>query len=113
MNVLSATSGISVRHRLLTKIRRRSRLITTRRCPVIPPRKFPRLLRTNRSRVTPEPCVKVRLVPAPCVKVVGLVGFIVVTTGGLVGFIVVTTGGLVGVVTLLIVVLGGCVTVRI
>jgi len=49
------------------------------------------------------------------VKVVGLVGFIVVTTGGLVGFIVVTTGGLVGVVTLLIVVLvlGGCVTVRI
>ena len=43
-----------------------------------------------------------RLVPGPCVKVVGLVGFIVVTTGGLVG-----------VVTLLIVVLGGCVTVRI
>src|ERR1039458_9095589 len=77
MNVPSAMSGISVRHRLLTKILRRSRLIPMRRRPsmlenlLLGP--FVRILLLLgpcvRIFLLPGPFVRIFLLPGPCVRV--------------------------------------------
>src|ERR1035437_6438192 len=72
MNVPSAMSGISVRHRLLTKILRRSRLMPMRCRPPV----FANLLLVPFVRIflLPGPCVRVFLTPGPFVRIFLLPG---------------------------------------
>src|SRR5450830_467712 len=73
MNVPSAMSGISVRHRLLTKILRRSRLIPMRRRPSVlanlPVLSRGPLVRPILSVLLPGTCVRVLLPLGTCVRV--------------------------------------------
>src|ERR1019366_5744639 len=72
MNVPSAMSGISVRHRLLTKILRRSRLMPMRCRPPV----LANLLLVPFVRIflLPGPCVRVFLTPGPFVRIFLLPG---------------------------------------
>src|ERR1035437_8953627 len=72
MNVPSAMSGISVRHRLLTKILRRSRLMSMRCRPPV----LANLLLVPFVRIflLPGPCVRVFLTPGPFVRIFLLPG---------------------------------------